>query len=224
MPFRDVRPGRRVRNHGAVMVPMNPWTRREVLRIAAAAGLGAAVAGCASEPESPTERGAGGEPSPTFNEPASALSGTLTILLWSHFVASHDEWFDAFATDWGKEVGVDVRVDHVDVANIPAQIASELQAGQGHDLMQYIATLSQFEPGVLDLTDVTEEANQRYGTQLGICRESSFNPNTNRFYAYAPGWVPDPGNYRRSMWEPVGLADGPSTWDELLQGASEIKK
>lgn len=144
--------------------------------------------------------------------------------MWSHFVPSHDKWFDTFAVDWGKQVGVDVRVDHIDVANIPAQIASELQAGQGHDLMQYIATLSQFEPGVLDLTDVTEEANKLYGTQLGICRESSFNPNTNRFYAYAPGWVPDPGNYRRSMWEPVGFPDGPSTWDELLQGASEIKK
>jgi len=204
------------------MVLMNSWTRRDVLRIAAAAGFGAAVAGCASEPESPTGRGAGDEPSPTFNEPAAALSGSLTILLWSHFVASHDEWFDTFATDWGKEVGVDVRVDHVDVANVPTQIASELQAGQGHDLMQYIATLSQFEPSVLDLRDINEEAESRYGEQLKICRDSSYNPHTDKFYAFSPGWVPDPGNYRRSLWEPVGLPDGPSTWEELLTGGAEI--
>jgi hypothetical protein len=203
---------------------LHPQTRREFLRLLGITGAGVALAACASEPE-----GQGGrapdvqEPSPTFNEPATKLSGALTLLLWSHFVPSHDEWFDKFATDWGNEVGVDVRVDHIDVANVPAQIASEIQAQQGHDLLQYIATLSQFEPAVLDLTDVTDEANKRYGEQLGICRQSSFNPNTDKFYAYAPGWVPDPGNYRRSLWEPVGFPDGPATWDDLLEGATEIK-
>ncbi|MGH3348247.1 MAG: extracellular solute-binding protein [Nocardioides sp.] len=201
---------------------MNSWTRREVIRIGAAAGLGAGLVGCASEPESPTEQGAGGEPSPTFNEPATALSGTLSILLWSHFVPSHDEWFDTFAADWGNEVGVDVRVDHVDVANVPTQIAAEVGAGQGHDLMQYIATLSQFEPSVLDLRDINEEAESRYGEQLAICRDSSYNPHTDKFYAFSPGWVPDPGNYLRSKWEPVGLPEGPTTWEELLAGGSEI--
>jgi multiple sugar transport system substrate-binding protein len=203
---------------------MNPWTRREFLRVSAAAGVAAALASCASEPESPTEQGAsaGQEPSPTFSSPSTKLSGTLSILLWSHFVPSHDEWFDKFATDWGNEVGVKVRVDHVDVANVPTQIASELQAGQGHDLMQYIATLSQFEPSVLDLKDVNEETTNRHGEQLKICTDSSYNPFTDKFYAFAPGWVPDPGNFRRSLWEPVGLADGPTSWEELLEGGAEI--
>ena len=206
------------------MSTSNPWTRREFLQTTGFAVAGATLAGCASEPEGPTGGGgAGVEPSPTFAEPATKLSGSLNMLLWSHFVPSHDTWFDKFATDWGEQVGVDVRVDHVDVANVPAQVASEIQAGQGHDLLQYIATLSQFEPGVLDLTDVNEEASSKYGEQLRICRESSYNPNTDKFYAYAPGWVPDPGNYRRSMWEPVGLPDGPTTWEDLLEGATEIK-
>ena len=208
------------------MTASNPWTRRELLQVVGLAAVGVPLAACASEPETPG--GANGTataevPEAKFREPATTLSGSLSILLWSHFVPSHDKWFDTFATDWGKRVGVDVRVDHIDVGNIPAQVASELQARQGHDMLQYIATLSQFEPGVLDLTDVTEEANKRHGEQLAICRESSFNPNTNKFYAYAPGWVPDPGNYRRSLWEPAGFANGPATWDELLQGASEIK-
>jgi multiple sugar transport system substrate-binding protein len=113
-------------------------------------------------------------------------------------------------------------VDHVDVANVPTQIAAELGAGQGHDLMQYIATLSQFEPSVLDLRDINEEAEKRYGPQLPICRDSSYNPHTDKFYAFSPGWVPDPGNYRRSLWEPVGLPEGPSSWEELLSGGAEI--
>ncbi len=212
------------------MTSPNPWTalsaqsRREFLRLVGLAGAGVALGACSSEPERAGDGTPGvAEPSPTFTEPATALSGTLTMLLWSHFVPSHDQWFDQFAKDWGKEVGVEVRVDHIDVANVPAQIASEIQGGQGHDLMQYIATLSQFEPSVMDLTDVTDEASNRWGKQLEICRQSSYNPNTETFYAYAPGWVPDPGNYRRSLWEPVGLPEGPTTWDELLEGASEIK-
>jgi ABC-type glycerol-3-phosphate transport system substrate-binding protein len=59
---------------------------------------------------------------------------------------------------------------------------------------------------------------------LDVVRKSSFNPNTNKFYAYSPAWAPDPGDYRKSMWEKVGLPNGPTTWDELLTGGAEIKK
>ncbi|MFN2496793.1 MAG: ABC transporter substrate-binding protein [Pseudonocardiaceae bacterium] len=214
------------------MTVHNPWNRRRFLQASGLAGLGLAglgmAAGCASEPGG----GPGGgtpaaEPAPstTFTEPASKLSGSLSILLWSHFVPSHDtRWFDEFARQWGKQVGVDVTVDHIAAADIPARIAAELQAGQGHDLIQYIATLSQYEQSVLDLADVTQEATNRHGTQLELCRKSSLNPTTGKYYAYAPGWAPDPGNYRRSLWQPVGLPNGPSTWQELLQGGAEIKR
>jgi ABC-type glycerol-3-phosphate transport system substrate-binding protein len=201
------------------------WTRREILQASGLITIGL-VAGCAREPETPgtgDEPAGAATPEPKFTEPASTLSGNLSILMWSHFVPSHDQWFDQFAREWGEQVGVTVTVDHINVAEVPPRIAAELQAGQGHDLLQYIAPLAQFEPSVLDMTDVTEEANNRYGEQLEICRLSCFNPTTNKYYAYGPGWVPDPGNYRRSLWEGVGLPDGPRTWDELLQGGTEIK-
>ena len=208
----------------------SPRTRRDVLRTAGAVALGAMVAGplaaCASEedagPGGPAAP-ATGAPTETFTEPSRNLSGELTILLWSHFVPSHDTWFDRFVADWGQKVGVTVKVDHIDQAQITTRIAAEVSAGQGHDLIQFIAPLSQFEPSVLDLKDVTDEANNRFGSQLELCQKSSFNPATGKYYAYSPGWVPDPGNYRKSLWEPVGFPNGPSTWDELLQGGAEIK-
>ena len=203
----------------------SPHSRREILRTAAAMALGASVAGaCASENENQGTATAPGQgPQETFTPPSSKLSGDLKILLWSHFVPSHDQWFDKFARDWGSRVGVNVLVDHIDQAQIPTRIAAEIQARQGHDLIQYIATLSQFEPAVLDHKDIVEEASRRWGDQLPLCRKSSFNPATGKFYAYSPGWVPDPGNYRRSLWAPVGLPNGPSSWDDLLAGASAIK-
>ena len=210
--------------------PGRLWTpdRRQFLRAVGVAGMGAAMAACTSEPGGGGPGGGqeatGEAPTTNFTEPRSKLSGDLKILLWSHFVPSHDEWFRPFAQDWGKKVGVNVTVDHIDNAQIPTRIAAEIQAGQGHDVIQYIAPLSQFEPSVLDLKDITDEATKRWGQQLELSKQSSFNPATGVYYSYSPGWVPDPGDYRTSLWQGVGLANGPTTWDELLEGGSEIKK
>ena len=147
-------------------------------------------------------------PSTTFTEPTRKLSGDLKILMWSHFVPAADQWFDPFVQEWGKQVGVNVTVDHINQAEIPARTAAEIQAKQGHDLIQYIATFSQFEPSVVDLKDVVQEAEKRHGKMLDVVRKSSFNPNTNKYYAFSPAWAPDPGDYRKSMWEKVGRPTG----------------
>jgi multiple sugar transport system substrate-binding protein len=209
-----------------------PRTRRDVLRTTGALALGAVFAGpfaaaCASEEDAGPGGPAApptGAPTETFTEPTRQLSGDLSVLLWSHFVPSHDTWFDRFTTEWGQRVGVNVKVDHIDQAQITTRIAAEIAARQGHDLIQFIAPLAQFEPSVLDLKDVTDEANNRFGAQLELCQKSSFNPATGKYYAYSPGWVPDPGNFRKSLWEPAGFPNGPTTWDELLQGGAQIKQ
>jgi len=213
------------------MTERTPRTRRDVLRASGALALGAAFAGplaaCASEEDAGPAGPAApqtGAPAETFTEPTKKLSGDLSILLWSHFVPSHDTWFDRFAKDWGTKVGVNVKVDHIDQAQITTRIAAEVSAGQGHDVIQFIAPLSQFEPSVLDMKDVTDEAVKRWGQQLELCKKSSSNPKTGKFYAYSPGWVPDPGNYRKSLWEPAGFPNGPTSWDDLLKGGAEIKK
>jgi ABC-type glycerol-3-phosphate transport system substrate-binding protein len=202
------------------------FTRREMLYLSGATLLAAACGNGATTTTTGVPTGttsAAGGPAVSFLEPREALSGELKILLWSHFVPAHDTWFDPFVREWGDMVGVDVTVDHIAVADVPAAIAAEIQSGQPeHDLMQYIAVLSQHEPSVVDMGDVVAEAENRYGPMLDLTRRSSFNPNTEKYYAYAPSWVPDPGDYRKSLWEGVGMPDGPRTWDDLLQGGSEI--
>ena len=198
-----------------------PITRRTFLQGVSAAALLAACSGGESEsPQSaaPTE----GAPEERFTDPATQLSGDLRLLMWSHFVPVHDEWFDTFAQEWGERVGVNVTVDHIDVTTIPARISSEIGSGEGHDLIEMIATLSQFEPSVNSMNDLMDEANSRFGEQLELCQKSSFNPTTENYYAYAPAWSPDPGDYRKSLWEEAGFPDGPSTWDDLLEGGGRI--
>jgi ABC-type glycerol-3-phosphate transport system substrate-binding protein len=201
------------------------FDRRRFLQVTGLVALGGALAACGGG------GGGGGAPAPTqaappgsFTEPASRLGGALSILMWSHFVPAHDTWFDPWARDWGSRVGVSVTVDHINYAELPARTQAEIQANQGHDVILHIAPVPQYEPSVLDLTDVVTEAEKRHGTQLDLCRKSSFNPTTRKFFAYAPAWVPDPGDYRQSLWAPVGLAGGPVTWDDLLRGGAEIKR
>jgi Bacterial extracellular solute-binding protein len=202
--------------------PFGPFviTRRRFIQGATAATV--LLAACGGDEET-VEGPTGRAPRAEFTEPDQKLSGSLKILMWSHFVPRHDEWFDKFAADWGKKVGVDVTVDHIEVTGIPARVAAEISAGSGHDVIQFIAPLPQFEPSVVDMADVTQEADRRFGAQIPLCRKSSFNPTTKKFFAYSPGWVPDPGNYRKSMWEKAGFPDGPSTWDDLREGGTKIK-
>jgi len=183
-------------------------TRREFIK---AAGFGVVAAGVA----------------PTIFIPryAHGASKELKILVWSHFVPRFDkEWYDGFAKKWGEANGIKVTVDHINLAEIPSRTAAEIAAGQGHDLIEWIAPPSQFEPSVLDLGDVVKDAEKRYGKQHPLCRRSSYNPNSKKFYAFCPGWTIDPGCYRKSLWEKAGKGTGPVTWEDLVTYGGKIKR
>lgn len=200
------------------MVMGRALSRRDFLRVAGI-GTAAILAACRRVTRRPTP-GA----TPAFTPPAEKVTGDLKILQWSHFVPRHDQWFDPFAKAWGAEVGVNVTVDHIDLAELATRTTAEIQAGEGHDLIEFLSPPAAFEPSLLDLADLNKEAARRFGKQLELCRKSTFNPKTDKFYGFCHGWVPDPGDYRKSLWEKVGLPNGPSTFQELLDGGTEIKK
>lgn len=193
-------------------------SRREFLRLTALAAAATAT-GCGNG-----GGGGGGTGTATATAtPTVRLSGDLKILQWSHFVPKHDTWFDPFAQAWGREVGVNVTIDHIDQAEIPARAGSEIAAGQGHDLIEFIFPPASLEPSLLDLTDLNEEAESRHGKQLALCTRSTFNPRTEKFWGFCHGWAPDPGNFRRSLWERADMDDGPTTYDQLLEGGTKIR-
>ena len=122
------------------------------------------------------------------------ISGTsLSILLWSHFVPRHDEWFDKFVTEWGEANGVTTKVDHINTADVPATIAAEIAAGQGHDIVEHIASLAQFEKSVHDLTDVVTELNTRHGEQLRDGEAQLLQPDHQRLLRALPRLRARPG-------------------------------
>ncbi len=149
---------------------------------------------------------------------------TLRLLQWSHFVPRYDKWFDPYAKAWGEKHNVDVTVDHISLSDLRSTFAAEIVAGRGHDLIEFINPPSDFEPSVLDLTDVNKEAEKKFGKQVPVATRSSYNPDTRKYYGFCHGWTIDPGDYRKSLWEKVGKPEGPKTWEELLVYAAKIKK
>lgn len=155
--------------------------------------------------------------------PTTDISGTsLSILQWQHFVPSFDAWFETFLNEWGEANGVEVQLDRINTADVPATFAAEISAEQGHDIVEHIASLPQYEEAVLDLADLVAEAENRHGPQLEMAKRNSFNPTTGKTYGFCHGYAADPANYRRSLWEAVDLADGPATYDDLLTGGTTI--
>src|SRR5213595_2738891 len=148
---------------------------------------------------------------------------TLKILQWSHFVPSYDVWFDKYAKEWGTAKGVEVTVDHIALADLGTRANAEVAAQQGHDLFQFLSPPGAFEEQVLDMADVVKEAERQNGPLVDLCKRSTYNPVTRKWFGFSDNYVPDPGDYLKSIWTEIGMPDGPATWEDLVKAAPLIK-
>src|SRR5712692_2114515 len=182
-------------------------SRREFVKITSIATLGASLG-----------------PSFLFPERTQAQQKTLKILQWSHFVPDFDAWFDgAFAKQWGQKHDTNVMVDHITAREVNARGAAEVTARKGHDLFLFQFPPAAYEKQVLDLTDVYQEVERKHGATIPLGHRSTFNPRTKKHFAFSDSYIPFPGNYRRDLWEQVGYANGPDTYDDLRAGARKIR-
>jgi len=147
----------------------------------------------------------------------------LKILQWSHFVPQYDTWFDPYAKAWGDANGVEVTVDHVNIADLSPTLSAALDAGEGPTLVELNIGSSLFIEGLRDLTDINMQAQEMYGPVAETCKANAYLPATDTWYGFCHGWVPDPGDYDRALWTAAGFPNGPETYDDLLVGGEKIK-
>ena len=156
--------------------------------------------------------------------PRRAKKKTLRILQWSHFVPRYDRWFDGlYVKEWGARHGVEVVVDHMTATEVAARGASEAAAGKGHDLFLFQSPPAAYTAHAVDLTDVVQAVEKKHGPMLPLARRSTFDPTTNKYYAFSDTYVADPGNYRIDLWRDAGHPEGPSSWEDLRVGGAKIK-
>ncbi|HLW59254.1 MAG TPA: extracellular solute-binding protein [bacterium] len=155
--------------------------------------------------------------------PAQIKGTTLRILTWSHFVPAYDTAFDKYAVDWGKTNGVDVRVDHISIDDLPARIAAELAAGAGHDIFQMNGQIQTtlYYKHMVDVTDICDKLGKAAGGWLPMAQNVSVVGG--QWYAVPEFYIPQPMMWRGDLWQQYSLPL-PSTWENLRKAATVGKK
>ena len=154
---------------------------------------------------------------------ASAARKTLKILQWTHFVPEYDKWFnETYVKEWGDKNDTTVIVDNIAMTTINAAATAEIAAKRGHDLVMFLLPPSSFEDHVIDHREIHEECARKYGKPLDLATKSTYNPKTRKYYGFSDSYVPDPVNYRKDLWDDVGVV--PATWDDIRVGARKIKQ
>ena len=178
-------------------------SRRDVIKTATAAGVAASVG-------------------PFFHVTPARAANTLKILQWSHFVPAYDKWFnDTYTKEWGAKNDTEVVVDNINLSLIPSRAAAEVSAQQGHDLVMFLSPPSVYEEQVVDMKDVYAECEKKHGKAIDLAVKSTYNPKTQKYFAFSDSFVPDPVNYRTDLWGEAGMT--PDTWDDVRVGGKKIK-
>ena len=152
-----------------------------------------------------------------------AAKKKLKILQWSHFVPSFDDWLrDTYVKRWGEKNDTEVIVDHVSIRELLDRPVAEVVAQEGHDLVMFIRPPSAFEEQVVDLRDICQECEKLYGNSIPLAHKSTYNPKTKKYYGFSDSYAPDPINYRKDLWDGVGVF--PDTWEDIRIGGAKIKK
>ena len=79
-----------------------------------------------------------------------------------------------------------------------------------------------FEDFVIDHAEIYQECERFVGKPNDIAIKSTYNPLTKRFFGFSDSYVPDPINYRKDLWDDVGVF--PDSWDNILKGGAAIRK
>ena len=187
-------------------------TRSQLLRGAAGAAVGTAVAGVA--------------PSYAFAGPLRYagrwLAGDLSLVQWAHFIPAYDGWFTKWAREWGEQNDVDVSVDREPYTDLPALAAQEVKRQRGHDIFGFLSPPAQYEDQVIDHRDIVSEVEKAVGPYGESGRRSTYNPRTKKYFGVSDYYVPAPLIWRHDVWNNVGQS--PATWDHVRDAAAPLKE
>ena len=147
----------------------------------------------------------------------------LRVMQWNHFVPAFDEWFNQkFIKEWGARNDTEVVVTNVGMTSIESRAAAEIKRGQGHDICMFLSPPASYEDQVIDHKDIYAECERRFGKPLEIALKSTYNPVTKKYFGFSDSYVPDPVNYRKDLWDEVGVV--PNSWDAIREGGRKIKQ
>jgi multiple sugar transport system substrate-binding protein len=161
---------------------------------------------------------------PAIIIPGRAQPKTLKILDWKGFdPPSYDEWFPKYVQAWGERNNTRVILDRLKFSEIGSRVTSEAAEQQGHDLVNFGLNFDAiiYQDKVIDLREVYEECEHRYGKPVDLAIRMGYDPNTKIYYNFILNYALNPIIYRRDLWDAVGKF--PDTWEDVRLGGRHIK-
>ena len=146
----------------------------------------------------------------------------ISLLQWHHVVPRYDEWFDGYTQAWSQANKVDVSIDRIHFDDLPAAFAAEIEAGEGHTLVELLFPPTSLIESLHDLSGVNRQALDMFGERAATCQATSYLPASDSHYAFTHGYVPGPGYYDIARWTAAGYPEGPKTYDDLLTGGRAV--
>lgn len=151
--------------------------------------------------------------------PAFAQERTLHILEWSSFVKPADEETDRQAAEFGKQEGINVRVEHINANDLNARATAAVESGAGPDLMRLLGNQPHvYAAGLIDHGDVLAEVG---GEAIWpALRDGVFVDGVYRGVPYFFGggaYV-----YRRDIFDEAKV-EAPQTWDQFMDVGTKVK-
>ena len=198
-------------------------TRRRFLELGTAGAAGVALSSALSAcggapPPAPTAAGAQAGPG------GFSGGGSLKLQVSSHFVPAFDVWLDKWMADWGARNKVEITVDHILGADIPAKIAAEVAAGSGHDVIRMTrhGDPNLYNKYLVDVSDLAKQVGQdNGGWVLPLAEKIAV---VDGVWRGLPEYFTELSSlYRKDLFDDNGFKPI-DTWDDLLKVGTVLKE
>ena len=198
----------------------NSLTRRQFLRFAGTASAAALLAACSPGGTS-APAGTGSTPAASSAPQVSTGGGELSYLTWTNFVPEMDSKLDELAKKWGDQNKVTVKVEHININDIPARRAAAIQAKSGPDLIFDTQNWPQlFSDALVDISDVMAQIDKAIGPVHDTTKQ--YDMVNGQWKAIPNGWGGNAFVYRTDWFQQSGVSV-PKTWDDFVKAAAILK-
>ncbi len=194
---------------------MSDVTRRNVLRVGAAAAAGMNLLG-----SGPAQAAA------TWSGPGPEKGASIRVLRWKQFIQAEFDSFMANTKKYSQMTGVKVRVDAESWEDIRPKAAVAANIGSGPDII--MGTLDdpfKFPDKLIDLTDLAEYLGAKYGGWYPVAKDYMYRGQ--RAIALCQGATAGAMNYRISTMRAAGFEEFPKDlagYLKLCQGMKQAGK
>jgi multiple sugar transport system substrate-binding protein len=153
--------------------------------------------------------------------PAYAQGTRLHLLQWSHFIPAADTLFEAQAREFGKQAGIEVKIERINQNDLQARATASIQSGAGPDIIILANNHAHlYETSLVDVSDVADEIG---GKQGGWYDYAKVNCLAGGRWIGVPQFIVSWAiTYREDWFKEAGF-EYPKTWDDFRKVGRALK-